>query len=184
MHLKLPHSGWVALAVLALTGCHQGVNLFQVEAGSRSEASGGLPNQVSLSLREKPPQQETAEGYILTESRSTPLYTLRATYLVPPGGESWAFTLSNMDRPLTVVIYADDGRAVATRSIARPDSGPDPGAIDIVIVVSIPGSIGIRSFQIVDDGPVNPATIDTVRLIGVSTEPPSGASQAGATEID
>ena len=184
MQFKLPHLVWVALAIPALTGCHQGVDLFRVEAVPRSDASTGSPDQMSISLREKPAQQEPAEGYILTESRSTPLYTLREEYQVAPGGESWAFTLTGMDRPLTVVVYGDDGRIGATRSL--PMSVLD--TIDAVIVVSIPGSMYVRSFQIVDDSSGSVGTgaeaDGRLRLVGVSTGPPAGASPVGTTDSD
>ena len=182
MQLKLPHPAWVAFILLALTGCHQGVDLFRVESGPRPDASTGSPDQVSISLREKPAQQETAEGYLLTESRSTPLYTLREEYQAAPGGESWAFTLTGMDRPLTIVVYGDDGRVGATRSLAAPALD----TTDAVIVVSIPGSMYVRSFQIVDDSSGTPGAggDERLRLVGVSTGPPSGASPVGMTQSD
>jgi len=122
----------------------------------------------------------------LSESRSTPLYTLREDYPVHSAGESWAFTLTNMDRPLAVVIYGDDDSVVATRNLSMSASG----TIDVVAIVSIPGSIQVRSFRIVDDGTSldggeTTTTIPaTARLVGVSTSPPSGASPLGVTESD
>lgn len=191
MQLKLSYLAWGALVVVALTGCLQNVDLFRVEADPQSGDSAGSPDRSSIALREKPGRQQAAEGYILTESGATPLYTLRDEYQVAPDGESWAFTLTLMDRPLTIVIYGDDGRIAATRSVAGPVFGGIPGGefgvvsakIDTMIVVSIPGSINIRAFQIIDDNPGASAE-PRLRLVAVSTASPPGVSRTGVTEYD
>jgi hypothetical protein len=185
------HLWWAALVVVALTGCHQEVHLFRLESGSTAGDSTGSPASASIGLREKPAQDDAAEGHILAEDGSTPLYTLRETHRVAPDGESWAFTLTGLDRPLSIVIYGGDGQIVARRRVA----GAVAGATDAVIVVRIPGSAEVTAFQIVDDGgaaddaAADDAAADrpaagSVRLVAVAMAPPAGAALSGATQPD
>jgi len=183
---------WVALAAAALAGCQQKVNLFGLDTAPDPGNSDADQRGRSIELTELPGLDDTEEGYLLPESGATPLYTLQAEYRSQSAGETWAFTLADLDRELSFSVFGESGEVVASRTIG----GPIGGAAHPVVLVPVPGAADIGAFQVFDDRratdadeisgvpPSSGATTPTdVRLVGVATSAPGGAPASGVTEI-
>jgi hypothetical protein len=179
---------WVATVVAALTGCHQEVHLFGVESGHDPGDFSTATVPSSIALREDPAQDESAEGYMLPGEGATPRYVLQEPHRVAPGGESWAFAFTDMDRPLSIVIHGEGDEVLARRSVA----GPVAGIQDSVVLVPLQGSVEVTWFQVLVDRNIaydaraadaaGQPSGGTVRLTAVARVPPAGASPSGAVK--